>query len=50
MRTMLDGGTDSSAAGLYADRVVEEGGVLKFAERVSCATARAFDALLATPL
>ena len=50
VRTMRDGRMDLFATGVYLDRVREENGSLRFAERlVVCDSAR-FDTLLAIPL
>jgi anthranilate 1,2-dioxygenase small subunit/terephthalate 1,2-dioxygenase oxygenase component beta subunit len=50
VRTMRDGQMDLFAAGVYADRVVEDGGLLKFAERIVVCDSSRFDTLLAIPL
>jgi 3-phenylpropionate/cinnamic acid dioxygenase small subunit len=50
VRTMRDGRMDLFAAGVYADRVVEDGSALKFAERIVVCDSSRFDTLLAIPL
>lgn len=50
VRTMRDGRMDLFAAGIYADRVVEEGAGLKFAERIVVCDSSRFDTLVAIPL
>jgi hypothetical protein len=50
MRTMRDGRMDLFAAGIYADRVVEDGTGLKFAERIVVCDSSRFDTLVAIPL
>jgi 3-phenylpropionate/cinnamic acid dioxygenase small subunit len=49
-RIMRDGRTDLFATGIYVDRIRDEGGHLRFAERhVVCDSSR-FDTLLVIPL
>jgi 3-phenylpropionate/cinnamic acid dioxygenase small subunit len=50
VRTMRDGRMDLFAAGLYLDRVREDGGRLRFAERIVVCDSSRFDTLLAIPL
>lgn len=50
VRIMRDGRMDLFATGRYLDKVVEENGVLKFAERVVVCDSSRFDTLLAIPL
>jgi len=50
VRTMRDGRMDLFAAGRYRDRVVDEGGVLRFRERVVICDSSHFDTLVAIPL
>jgi anthranilate 1,2-dioxygenase small subunit/terephthalate 1,2-dioxygenase oxygenase component beta subunit len=50
IRTMRDGKMELFAAGRYLDRVVEEGGALKFRERLVVCDSSRFDTLLAIPL
>jgi 3-phenylpropionate/cinnamic acid dioxygenase small subunit len=50
VRTMRDGRMDLFATGLYLDRVREEAGSLRFAERVAACDSSRFDTLLAIPL
>ena len=50
VRTMRDGRMDIFAAGRYLDRVVDGGGVLRFAERIVVCDSPRFDTLLAIPL
>jgi anthranilate 1,2-dioxygenase small subunit/terephthalate 1,2-dioxygenase oxygenase component beta subunit len=50
VRTMRDGRMDLFAAGVYADRVVEDGTALIFAERIVICDSSRFDTLLAIPL
>jgi len=49
-RIMRDGRTDLFATGRYLDKVVEEGKVLRFEERVVVCDSSRFDTLLAIPL
>jgi 3-phenylpropionate/cinnamic acid dioxygenase small subunit len=50
IRIMRDGRMDLFATGRYLDRVVEEGGTLKFRERLVVCDSSRFDTLLAIPL
>jgi 3-phenylpropionate/cinnamic acid dioxygenase small subunit len=50
VRIMRDGKMDLFAAGRYLDKVVEEGGALKFRERLVVCDSSRFDTLLAIPL
>ncbi len=50
VRTMRDGRMDLFAAGVYLDRVRDEGGHLRFAERVVVCDSSRIDTLLAIPL
>jgi len=50
VRIMRDGKMDLFATGRYLDRVVEEGGSLKFRERLVVCDSSRFDTLLAIPL
>jgi 3-phenylpropionate/cinnamic acid dioxygenase small subunit len=50
VRTMRDGRMDLFAAGIYADRIVQASGELKFAERIVVCDSSRFDTLLAIPL
>lgn len=50
MRTMADGAMSVFACGRYIDRIVEEGGTLKFAERVVVLESRRVDTLLVIPI
>ena len=50
VRTMRDGRMDLFAAGIYLDRVREEAGRLRFAERLVVCDSSRFDTLLAIPL
>jgi len=50
IRIMRDGKMDLFAAGRYLDRLVEEGGALKFRERLVVCDSSRFDTLLAIPL
>lgn len=50
VRTMRDGRMDLFAAGVYLDRVCEDGGRLRFAERIVVCDSSRFDTLLAIPL
>ncbi len=50
VRTMRDGRMDLFAAGLYLDRVRNDGGRLRFAERIVVCDSSRFDTLLAIPL
>jgi hypothetical protein len=47
---MRDGRMDLFAAGVYLDRVRDEDGVLRFAERIVVCDSSRFDTLLAIPL
>ena len=50
VRTMRDGRIDLFAAGVYLDRVRDDGGGLRFAERVVVCDSSRIDTLLAIPL
>ncbi len=50
VRTMRDGRMDLFATGVYLDRVREENGSLRFAERIVVCDSARFDTLLAIPL
>lgn len=50
VRTMRDGRMDLFAAGVYLDRVREDAGRLRFAERIVVCDSSRFDTLLAIPL
>ncbi len=50
VRTMRDGRMDLFAAGVYLDRVQDDGGSLRFAERIVVCDSSRFDTLLAIPL
>ena len=50
VRTMRDGRMDLFAAGVYLDRVRDDGGTLRFAERVVVCDSSRIDTLLAIPL
>ncbi len=51
VRTMRDGRMDLFATGAYLDRIVQDdGGALRFAERVVVCDSQRFDTLLAIPL
>ena len=50
VRTMLDGRMDLFAAGVYLDRAQDDGGRLRFAERIVVCDSSRFDTLLAIPL
>ena len=50
VRTMRDGRMDLFAAGVYLDRVRDEGGTLQFAERIVVCDSSRIDTLLAIPL
>lgn len=50
LRTMADGTTSIFACGKYADRIVEEGDRLQFAERVAVLDSRRIDTLLVIPV
>src|SRR5262249_32878452 len=50
VRIMRDGHTDLFASGVYVDRVRDEGGGLRFAERIVVCDSSHFDTLLAIPL
>ena len=49
-RIMRDGRTDLFATGVYLDKLREEGGTLRFAERIVVCDSSHFDTLLAIPL
>jgi 3-phenylpropionate/cinnamic acid dioxygenase small subunit len=49
-RIMRDGRTDLFASGVYVDRICDEGGNLRFAERIVVCDSGHFDTLLAIPL
>ena len=49
-RIMRDGRTDLSATGVYLDRLRDEDGNLRFAERIVVCDSSQFDTLLAIPL
>jgi 3-phenylpropionate/cinnamic acid dioxygenase small subunit len=49
-RIMRDGRTDVFATGVYLDRLRDEGGDLRFAERIVVCDSSFFDTLLAIPL
>ncbi|WP_420227346.1 aromatic-ring-hydroxylating dioxygenase subunit beta [Pigmentiphaga litoralis] len=50
VRIMRDGQTDVFASGRYVDRIVDEAGTLKFAERIAVCDSNNIDTLLAIPL
>jgi 3-phenylpropionate/cinnamic acid dioxygenase small subunit len=50
VRTMRDGRMDLFAAGVYLDRVQDDGGRLSFAERIVVCDSSRIDTLLAIPL
>jgi anthranilate 1,2-dioxygenase small subunit/terephthalate 1,2-dioxygenase oxygenase component beta subunit len=50
VRTMRDGRMDLFAAGRYRDRLHDEAGTLRFAERIVICDSSQFDTLLAIPL
>jgi 3-phenylpropionate/cinnamic acid dioxygenase small subunit len=50
LRIMRDGRTDLFASGIYVDRICEEGGNLRFAQRIVVCDSGHFDTLLAIPL
>jgi len=50
VRIMRDGRTDLFATGVYIDRIHDEGGNLRFAERIVVCDSSHFDTLLAIPL
>jgi 3-phenylpropionate/cinnamic acid dioxygenase small subunit len=50
VRIMRDGHTDLFATGVYVDRIRDEGGGLRFAERIVVCDSGHFDTLLAIPL
>ncbi len=50
VRTMRDGRMDLFAAGQYLDRVRDDAGTLRFAERIVACDSQRFDTLLAIPL
>ena len=50
IRTMHSGAMSVFACGRYLDRIVEDGGGLKFAERVAVCDSRSVDTLLVVPL
>lgn len=50
MRIMRDGRTDLFATGVYVDRICDENGSLRFAERIVVCDSGYFDTLLAIPI
>ena len=50
VRTMRDGRMDLFAAGVYLDRVRQDGGRMRFAERIVVCDSSRIDTLLAIPL
>ena len=50
LRIMRDGRTDLFATGVYLDRIRDEAGSLRFAERLVVCDSSHFDTLLAIPL
>jgi anthranilate 1,2-dioxygenase small subunit/terephthalate 1,2-dioxygenase oxygenase component beta subunit len=50
VRIVRDGAMDIFATGRYLDRLVEEGGALRFRERLVVCDSSRFDTLLAIPL
>ena len=50
VRTMRDGRMDLFATGVYLDRVRDDGGTLRFAERIVVCDSSRIDTLLAIPL
>ena len=50
LRIMRDGRTDLFASGVYVDRISDEAGSLRFAERIVVCDSSHFDTLLAIPL
>lgn len=50
VRIMRDGRTDLFATGVYLDRIRDDGGSLRFAERIVVCDSSHFDTLLAIPL
>jgi 3-phenylpropionate/cinnamic acid dioxygenase small subunit len=50
VRTMRDGRMDLFATGVYLDQVHDDGGKLRFAERIVVCDSSRFDTLLAIPL
>ena len=50
VRIMRDGHADLFATGVYVDRIRDEGGGLRFAERIVVCDSSHFDTLLAIPL
>jgi anthranilate 1,2-dioxygenase small subunit len=50
LRIMRDGRTDLFATGVYIDRIWDQGGNLRFAERIVVCDSGHFDTLLAIPL
>ena len=50
LRIMRDGRTDLFASGIYVDRICEEGGNLRFAQRIVVCDSGHFGTLLAIPL
>jgi 3-phenylpropionate/cinnamic acid dioxygenase small subunit len=50
LRIMRDGRTDLFATGLYVDRIRDEGGGMRFTERIVVCDSGYFDTLLAIPL
>jgi anthranilate 1,2-dioxygenase small subunit len=49
-RTMADGEMTIFACGKYLDRIVEDGGALRFAERLAVLDSRRIDTLLVMPI
>jgi 3-phenylpropionate/cinnamic acid dioxygenase small subunit len=50
VRIMRDGRSELFASGVYLDRIRDEGGSLRFAERIVVCDSSHFDTLLAIPL
>jgi 3-phenylpropionate/cinnamic acid dioxygenase small subunit len=50
VRTMRDGPMDLFATGVYLDRIRDDGGTLRFAERIAVCDSSRVDTLLAIPL
>lgn len=50
VRTMRDGRVDLFATGLYRDRIEDDAGTLRFAERIVICDSQRIDTLLAIPL
>jgi 3-phenylpropionate/cinnamic acid dioxygenase small subunit len=50
VRTMRDGRMDLFVAGRYRDRLLDDGGMLRFAERIVICDSSYFDTLVAIPL